>query len=179
MWPLHLCAAGLHGQVHSPRQRSSTEHNDLPQMTQNHSCLTPLLPRWPGSEDALLEAHSCRTGKGQSSQCTWSGSHGCTFKHMFSNPQNKPEWIIWKLFYNRAVNEKIILWKVAPLEILCFTVHQLLPSPHFLSGPWSWIVVHPAVMIPTGAPGGCVLVNSLYSEAGFIFLVGCTCLVWT
>lgn len=131
-------AAGLHCQVLSPRQQSSKEHNDLPQMTQNHSCSAPLLPRWPGSEDALLEAQSHGMGKVHSSQCTWSGSHGCTFKHIFSNPQNKPERITWKLLYSRAMNEKSSvkswpLWRSCVIQLISYSHH-----PMSWAVPWSW-----------------------------------------
>lgn len=126
-------------------------------MTQNHSCLAPLLPRRPGSEDALLEAHSRGTGKVHSSWCTWSGSHGCTFKHMFSNPHNKPEWTIRKLLCNRSINGNH-LWKVCPFGEPLF-YNSSAHSHHPISWAVPWTLDCGASCShgpPVGAQGGCV-----------------------
>lgn len=70
---------------------------------------------------------------------------------------------------------KIISAKSAPSGILCFTVHQPLPSP--ISPKLDWGATRSNE--PGAAPGGWVGENSVDSGAGFMLLVGCTCLEWT
>lgn len=76
--------------------------------------------------------------------------HKRAFKHTPSDPQSKPEWIIWKLFCNGSRNDNY-LCKLCPFGD---PMTPIMPHPE--QSPRSWTMVQAAAMISSGPLGSCV-----------------------